>query len=170
MPVYAAAGVAVLVLASLAFKFLSDPPATGSDAEQTAPAASVAADDSPAPLPTVSALAAGAPSGGASSAAAVTPAPKRAAVKPPVEKAVVARPAVFSPVAVVSPPVLPLEQSAAAQGGPTHPKQACENRVLLGFQSCMNEQCARQRFQNHPTCVERREQDKQRQEIRDGRQ
>ncbi|WP_395058036.1 serine/threonine-protein kinase [Polaromonas sp.] len=170
MPVYAA-GVAVLVMAGLAFKFLSGPSATADQVAQAAPAASLAAEGSPAPLPAASALVAGAPSRAASSAAAVTPAAKRAAVKPPVEKAVVApRPAVVNPVAVETTPVSPPESAAAAQAGATHPKQACENRVLLGFQSCMNEQCARQRFKNHPTCVERREQDKQRQEIRDGRQ
>lgn len=171
MPVYAAAGVAVLVLAGLAFQFLSGPPATADEAAQAVPAAGVAAEGSPAPLPAASALAAGARPAASSAAAAVAPAPKRVAVKPPVEKAVVARPAVANPQAVeTSPPALSLEQPAAAQAGPTHPKQACENRVLLGFQSCMNEQCARQRFKNHPICVERREQDRQRQEIRDGRQ
>ncbi|MES2688131.1 MAG: serine/threonine-protein kinase [Pseudomonadota bacterium] len=169
MPVYAVAGIAVLVMAGLGFKFLSGPPASGDEAAQAVPAAIAAAVGSPAPLPAASALATGAPSGAASSAAVATPAPKRV-VKPPVEKAVVARPAVVSPIVVETTPVVPLEPAAAAQAGPTHPKQACENRVLLGFQSCMNEQCARQRFKNHPTCVERREQDKQRQEIRDGRQ
>lgn len=169
MPVYAAAGIAVLVIAGLALKFLSGPSATADEAAQAVPAAGVAVVGSPALLPAASALAAGAPSDVASSAAAATPAPKRV-VKPPVEKAVAARPTVVSPVAVETTPALPLEPAAAAQAGPTHPKQACENRVLLGFQSCMNEQCARQRFKNHPTCVERREQDKQRQEIRDGRQ
>jgi serine/threonine-protein kinase len=169
MPVYAAAGVAVLVIAGLAFKFLAGPPATAEEAALAVPASGVAVVGSPAPLPAASALATGAPAGAASSAAAATPAPKRV-VKPPVEKPVVTRPAVVNPVAVETTPVVPLDQPAAAQAGPTHPKQACENRVLLGFQSCMNEQCARQRFKNHPTCVERREQDKQRQEIRDGRQ
>ncbi|MDP2818438.1 MAG: serine/threonine-protein kinase [Polaromonas sp.] len=170
MAVYAAvAGVAVLVMAGLAFKFLSGPSATGDEAAQAAPAAGVTAEGRP--VPAASTLAAGVPSGAASSAAAATPASKRVAVKPPVEKAVGARPAVVNPLAVeTTTPALPLQQPTAAQAGSTHPKQACENRVLLGFQSCMNEQCARQRFKNHPTCVERREQDKQRQEIRDGRQ
>jgi serine/threonine-protein kinase len=168
MPVYAAAGIAVLVMAGLAFKFLSGPSATADEAAQAVPAATAAAVGSPAPLPAASAPATGAPSAPAAAATVAAPAPKRV-VKPPVEKAVVARPAVVSPVAVETTAVLPPEP-AAAQAGPTHPKQACENRVLLGFQSCMNEQCARQRFKNHPTCVERREQDKQRQEIRDGRQ
>lgn len=167
MPVYAAAGVAVLVMTGLAFKFLSGPPATGPETAQLAPSASLAAEGSPAPA--AATLAAGVPSGAPSSAAAA-PAPKRVVVKPPVEKAVVARPAVLNPVAVETTPVSSPEPAAAAQAGATHPKQACENRVLLGFQICMNEQCARQRFKNHPTCVERREQDKQRQEIRDGRQ
>ena len=33
---------------------------------------------------------------------------------------------------------------------------ACEGRVLLGYQSCMSEQCAKPVFFDHPTCSQRR--------------
>jgi len=36
------------------------------------------------------------------------------------------------------------------------PAQACNGRVLLGYQICLNEQCALPRFANHPLCEQRR--------------
>ena len=45
------------------------------------------------------------------------------------------------------------------------PKDACEGRMLLGYQMCMSEQCARPVFQNHPICVERREMENRRREA-----
>ena len=36
------------------------------------------------------------------------------------------------------------------------PRQACEDRKLFGFQTCMTEQCAKPVFANTPECVERR--------------
>ena len=33
------------------------------------------------------------------------------------------------------------------------PRTACEDRMLLGFQTCMSEQCARPIFTHHPICV-----------------
>lgn len=42
--------------------------------------------------------------------------------------------------------------SKAARG----PRQACEDRMLLSFQICMAEQCARPAFYQHPVCAERR--------------
>jgi serine/threonine-protein kinase len=62
-------------------------------------------------------------------------------------------------------PAAPVQAAA----GSSNPRQACENRMLLGFQICMNEQCAKSAFANHPVCVERRAMDKLRQEVRDGR-
>ena len=55
----------------------------------------------------------------------------------------------------------------AAAGG--SPKQACEDRVLLGFQICMVEQCAKRAFTNHPVCVERRAMDERRRETEQSR-
>jgi eukaryotic-like serine/threonine-protein kinase len=45
-----------------------------------------------------------------------------------------------------------------------NPKQACEDRILLGFQICMAEQCAKRAFSAHPVCVERRLMDERRRE------
>ncbi len=49
------------------------------------------------------------------------------------------------------------------------PRQACENRILLGFQICMAEQCARRAFTNHPLCVERRAMEERRREFEQSR-
>ena len=66
------------------------------------------------------------------------------------------------PPAPVAAPVL----VAAASGSP---KQACEDRLLLGFQICMVEQCAKRTFTNHPLCVERRAMDERRRETEQSR-
>jgi eukaryotic-like serine/threonine-protein kinase len=52
---------------------------------------------------------------------------------------------------------------------PSSPREACEGRVLFGFASCMSEQCSKSGFQNHPTCVERREQEERRRAIEQNR-
>ena len=46
-----------------------------------------------------------------------------------------------------------------------NPRQACEDRVLIGFQICMSEQCAKPAFTNHPVCVERRAMEQRRREA-----
>ncbi|MES2385691.1 MAG: serine/threonine-protein kinase [Pseudomonadota bacterium] len=167
-PVYAVAAVAVLALAGLGFAFFGGTAAPQGDAAAAA-APPATADGSPAPAAAASAVSAGAVlPASAAGATATKPAPKKGAVKPAADKPVAATPAP-SPGTAPATAAAPADP-AAAPGGPTDPKQACENRVLLGFQICMNEQCARQRFKNHPVCVERREQEKMRQDIRDGRQ
>lgn len=45
---------------------------------------------------------------------------------------------------------------AAVAGAPSNPKKACEGRVLLGFQTCMNDQCASAEFAGHSICRQRR--------------
>lgn len=45
-----------------------------------------------------------------------------------------------------------------------HPQQICDHRILLGFQICMAEQCAKPTFFNHAVCVERRRMEQQRRE------
>jgi eukaryotic-like serine/threonine-protein kinase len=45
---------------------------------------------------------------------------------------------------------------------PSSPNEACKDRVLLGYASCIGEQCAKSAFSKHPICVERREQDERR--------
>jgi serine/threonine protein kinase len=54
---------------------------------------------------------------------------------------------------------------APVQSIAVSPKAACEDRVLIGFQICMAEQCARPVFQNHPLCVERREMERRSREA-----
>ena len=44
------------------------------------------------------------------------------------------------------------------------PRQACEDRMLLGFQMCMAEQCARRVYGDHPVCLERHAMDERRRE------
>ena len=72
-----------------------------------------------------------------------------------------ARRALLPPAPVAAPVVV-----AAASGSP---KQACEDRLLLGFQICMVEQCAKRAFTNHPLCVERRAMDERRRETEQSR-
>jgi len=50
------------------------------------------------------------------------------------------------------------------------PCAACEDRMLLGFQTCMSEQCAKPAFINHAICVERQGMDKRRREDQRNRQ
>ena len=47
---------------------------------------------------------------------------------------------------------------------PADPRQFCEDRILLGFQMCLLEQCQKVAFFNHSTCVERRQMDQTRRE------
>ncbi len=60
-----------------------------------------------------------------------------------------------SPV-VVPPPTRPVASPSVLQS----PRAACESKVFISFQLCMNEQCALPRFQRHPVCVERQEMEK----------
>ncbi|UUZ64775.1 hypothetical protein LP417_07910 [Polaromonas sp. P1-6] len=53
---------------------------------------------------------------------------------------------------------------AAARGTAANPRQACEGRVLIGFQICMAEQCAKPAFAHRPVCVQRRAMEQQRRE------
>jgi serine/threonine protein kinase len=50
-----------------------------------------------------------------------------------------------------------------------NPRQACEGRVLLGFQSCMAEQCAKPIFANSAECVERRAMEQRRRDDEQSR-
>jgi eukaryotic-like serine/threonine-protein kinase len=46
--------------------------------------------------------------------------------------------------------------AAASSSAPAaNPRQACEDRILIGFQICMTEQCAKPALRQHPVCVER---------------
>ncbi len=63
-----------------------------------------------------------------------------------------------SPTAAASAAPAPKPVAAA----PSSPREACEGRVLFGFASCLTEQCNKSTYQNHPVCVERREQEDRR--------
>ena len=55
--------------------------------------------------------------------------------------------------------------AAAAPTASGNPRSACENRILLGFQMCMTDQCAKPQFTHHPVCVERRAMEQRRNEA-----
>ena len=46
--------------------------------------------------------------------------------------------------------------AALPESGDADPEQACSGRVLLGYQICMSEQCAKPLFARHPVCEQRR--------------
>ncbi|MDP2450545.1 MAG: serine/threonine-protein kinase [Polaromonas sp.] len=163
MPLFALAGVAVLVLAGMVFKGLSGEPVpvVAAPADAALPATSAgAAPVSPAarsPEPALSVKAGAAP-------AAVHPAPKRAT---PVrtDKPAAAGPDAGTGAAKAAAAPVP----AAVPAQPSSPAQACEGRMLLGYQICMNEQCAKPAYSRHPVCVERRAMEKLRREAQDQR-
>jgi eukaryotic-like serine/threonine-protein kinase len=64
------------------------------------------------------------------------------------------------------------EEHSAAPSRPavaSSPKEACEDRMLLGFQICMARECAKPAFQNHPICVERREMERKNADLAQSR-
>ncbi|WP_332777436.1 serine/threonine-protein kinase [Polaromonas sp.] len=175
LPVLVLAGLAALVSVGVGFKLLSGggaPPAPTVSATSSTATPSGLPVASPAPAPQAQAPA----------SAAV------AATMPPVRPVpAVAKPAAVPKTAASNPargvkseapkpddttkPAKPATatdttaEPAAAPDAPAGPRQACENRVLLGFQICMSEQCARPVFRNHPICVERRAMEQQRREL-----
>ena len=58
-----------------------------------------------------------------------------------------------------------VEPAAAARKSATDPRQSCEDRLLIAFQMCMTEQCAKPGFASHPVCAERRAMDQRRREV-----
>ncbi len=89
--------------------------------------------------------------------AATTTVPSATAAPAPAAPPVRATAAAPSPAAT--------ERAAAAQRAPESPRDACEGRILLGFQICMTEQCAKPAYAQHPICVERRAMDQRRKEA-----
>jgi eukaryotic-like serine/threonine-protein kinase len=81
---------------------------------------------------------------GVNPAPVASPEPVREAPKP-------------APVASPSPAPTPAPSPSPAPVRSSNPTETCKDRILLGFQSCMNEQCAKSSYANHPVCVERRE-------------
>lgn len=144
MPLFALAGVAVLALAGVLFQGLS-----GRSAPADAAPVSLA---SPAARSLEPSVRAGA------EPASVNPAANRI---PPVrtDKPAPSRSAAAATATAPAP--------AAAPARSASPAQACEGRVLLGFQFCMNEQCAKPAYSRHPVCVERRTMETLRRESQD---
>ena len=144
--------------------------ASSASSANAANAAVAAASAAPAPASSASAAA-------ASKAALAQAAAKKAAI----EKNRLARLALEKNTAqsspadnAVAPPPLPSPEktvtSAAAQAAVANsPRQACEDRVLIGFQICMRDQCARPVFANHPICVERKAMEQQRRDAQMGK-
>ncbi len=69
-----------------------------------------------------------------------------------------------------NPPSTRPTPATAASAGPAPsvaggPAQACSGRVLMGYQICLNEQCAMPAFSSHPLCVERRAAEKARRDV-----
>jgi serine/threonine protein kinase len=117
----------------------SEPVVQAGQAQPAVPAASVAA----APL---------SPASRATAALAVA-ARKAAAEKERQAKQAQAKPTAAAPAAAVAAEHAVAPAPSAPSG---NPRQACEERMLIGFQICMTEQCAKPAFTNHPVCVERR--------------
>jgi len=187
----ALAGVAALVLGGLAFQWLSATRTPGPGAESPALAASAAAAVVHTSEPASAAIArvpadASAPTASAPAAVAMTPADSRpaarAAVAGAAQKAASAarEPAADpSPVATGTsaaapppvtaprpPPAKPAAAAvAAAAPAPADPAQACTGRVLLGYQVCLNQQCAKPAFASHALCEERRAAEKLRRDA-----
>ncbi len=59
----------------------------------------------------------------------------------------------------------PAEPAAAPRVSMTNPRQSCEDRVLIGFQMCMQAQCSKPAFAGHPLCIERRVMEQRRREA-----
>ncbi|MEO8545720.1 MAG: serine/threonine-protein kinase [Burkholderiaceae bacterium] len=83
---------------------------------------------------------------------AAAPASKDSAPEHAAAAAALPAPAPVKPAVAKAPN--PVQQTSTA--GVASPELACEGRVLLGFQSCMNEQCAKAEFAAQPICKQRR--------------
>jgi eukaryotic-like serine/threonine-protein kinase len=141
------------------------PPQAPAQAAQAQPAAAQAAVVTPAPA--------------AAPVAAAAPAPLSAASKAAAAQAIAARKAALEKERLAKQQAVPAKPGggtaapAAAEHVPTpapsansgNPRQACEDRMLIGFQICMNDQCAKPAFTNHPVCVERRAMEQRRREA-----
>lgn len=55
-----------------------------------------------------------------------------------------------------APAATPAAAPAPAPAESSDPRRECEGRILLGYETCMKEQCDQPRFAGHPICIERR--------------
>lgn len=158
LPVAAVSGVALLVLAGMVFRG-----GAGASSAAVAPAGSAVPAPAPGIAPDAKAAAIARPGAATTETPAaggvakrVLPAPSTAPAKVATPKAAPVKPAAVSAAA---------PEPAAATPPASNPNQACENRILLSFQACMNEQCAKPAFARHPVCVERRAAENRRREA-----
>jgi eukaryotic-like serine/threonine-protein kinase len=173
--VSAAAAATAAVLASVSKPAAESVTASPASASSISPAEAATAGPAPvAPAPSVSKTPA--------ELKAEAKAEARAAKKAALEKEKLAKQAQATSVAAAAnpsdadsaaakhaatpPPAAAPAVVAAADG---NPKQACQDRILLGFQICMAEQCAKRAFSGHPVCVERHAMDERRRETEQSR-
>lgn len=91
-------------------------------------------------------------------AASPSPAAKAAVPAPAVPAAQATRapsPAPAGAAPAPAPATAPPAAPAAAAAVPD-PRRECEGRILLGYETCMKDQCDQARFAGHPICIERR--------------
>lgn len=184
--VWGGVALVALVILGVGVRQLSKPKAPALAAAQPAALAADAGQAKPAtpaaPQPAVqaaqaqpAAAAASAPAAAASTAAApLSPASKAAAAQAiAAKKAALEKERLAKQQAAQAKPGGSTAVPAAADHAPApapsanagNPRQACEDRVLIGFQICMNEQCAKPAFTNHPVCVDRRAMEQRRREA-----
>jgi serine/threonine-protein kinase len=169
LPVIWVAGAALLLVIVLAIQGLSGPSVPASDVQADAPATALGSVTTPAL--NLAGTDRAAPAAVPASTVSAKPMVTRAA------PAVTEKPALTSPMPVkpgsgegyAPPSIVPTPAVLAYPVGPINPRQVCDNRVFLGFQSCMNEQCAKPTFSKHPVCVERSNQEKLRRESQEQR-
>lgn len=120
--------------------------APAAQAVQAQPAAPAASSVARAPMPAAS-----------RAALAASAVARRAALEKERQERQAAKQGQPKPAAGASPAATEHSTAPAAAVAPAgNPRQACEGRILLGFQTCMSEQCAKPAFTHHPVCVERR--------------
>jgi serine/threonine-protein kinase len=61
-------------------------------------------------------------------------------------------------------PATPAAPPAPVAVAPADPTKECEGRILLGYLTCMKEQCDKASYMQHPVCVERREMERRNRE------
>lgn len=122
------------------------------------------AASSPSTTPSVSSITFAAASASAASRparAASSPRPKALSASAP---AVVFTSPAPQPEAAPTPATVliaqPVRAAPVSPAAPLSPRAACESKLFISFQLCMNEQCVLPRFQRHPICLERQEMDK----------
>lgn len=123
-----------------------------------------------APVATPALLAVKASTAPALAAASATSAKKVAAerekpTRPMPARTVLPETGPYPTVAAAAAPPAPVERVVTSTVSAGNPRQACEDRMLLAFQMCLADQCAKPAFARHPVCVERRAMDQRRREA-----